>query len=390
MKKLSILLIGLLVIAGFAFGQEIGLAASLSGSATMTFGVDLNTNATGFRNEATADLVVTVVAKATGENAGSMDNLYGKIVIKDYLLKVSPVEGVTGSDGTVEAFIVISPATVKIYAAPGFAMNKAPAIESVNEVDVQTALSNVDGTSINGITITIPVDPITLAIKVASDGDWTENVNNNYVAGADVTLNVSPIKVEAGFVYGWFSAAQLGLSAKATLTLADIMNGLTAAVALDANDGSGNFDIDTLTTVTLNFSEANGDDVKANLALSAFFAPLDPDADMDVQVVFTEPTAGGLADMVGATVKLQLLDLLAGAVEYNIDVTGEYNTGDVKPYFGFGYGTDEVLNLNLGVVLMAGLTGIDNTTITIDYISADLTDPTLDNGVITVATKVAY
>lgn len=386
MKKLSILLIGLLVIAGFAFGQDVALSAALSGSATMTFGVDLNTNATGFRNEASADLVVTVVAKATGENAGSMDNLYGKIVIKDYQLKVSPGDGVTGSDGTVEAFIVISPATVKIYAAPGFAMNKAAAIESGNEVEIQTALANVDGTSINGITITIPVSPLTLAIKVASDGDWTENVNNNYVAGADITVDVAPIKVEAGLVYGWFSAAQLGLSAKATLTLADVVNGLVASFALDANDGSGSFDIDTLTTLTLNISEANADDKKANLAVNAFFAPSTPQADMDVSVAFTEPTAGGLADMLGATVTLQLLDVLA-TLAWNVDVTGEYNTGDVKPYFGFGYGSDSIFNLNVGVVLMAGLTGIDNTTVTIDYVSTDLS---ADNGILTVATKVAY
>jgi len=52
MKKLSILLIGLLLVSGLAFAQDV----TVTGSATLTFGMDLNNNATGFQNEAASSI----------------------------------------------------------------------------------------------------------------------------------------------------------------------------------------------------------------------------------------------------------------------------------------------------------------------------------------------
>jgi hypothetical protein len=85
MKKLSILLIGLLLVAGLAVAQEFDGSVSVDGSATVTFGVDLNTNYTGFANTASSSLSITLVAEGD-VSAGGDDGLYGQIDIEDFSL----------------------------------------------------------------------------------------------------------------------------------------------------------------------------------------------------------------------------------------------------------------------------------------------------------------
>lgn len=397
MKKLSILLIGLLLVAGLAVAQEFDGSVSVSGSASVTFGVDLNTNATGFQNTGSSSISITLVGD-TDLTKGGDDGLYGEITIDSATITAAPGGSVGGSVGSVSAKIVIDPASITIYTAPGFNIDKAVTLEAANEASVSTTLTadNVGGTftvaAIQGITISVPAGPATIDLKVASDGNWEANVDNQYAAGVGVALDIDPVDVGLALTYGWFDAAQIGIGVNAGLSLADVVNGLDITVGADMNipDG-GDLAWDLAAGVTLNISEANADDAMANVALKAYVAPYGvDDMDLDLTLGVTEPEAGGLVDMLSASLAVQLFDLLAPApaeMIWNVDVTGAYNTGDVKPYFGFGYGSDEVFNLNAGVELYAGLTGIDNTTITLDYVSTDLQ---VDNGIITVKVAIAY
>ena len=64
MKKLSILLIGLLLVAGFAVAQEFDGTVEVGGDASVTFGGDLDSQLHGFQNNSTSSIAITLVATA--------------------------------------------------------------------------------------------------------------------------------------------------------------------------------------------------------------------------------------------------------------------------------------------------------------------------------------
>jgi hypothetical protein len=380
MKKLSILLIGLLLVTGLAFA-DFG-DVDVSGSASVTFGVDLNTNYTGFANAASSSVTITLIDEGDGTTGGD-DGLYGEITLEDWELTLSPGDDVVqGSNGTVTAKIIVDPATITIYSAPSFSMDEAAVIDSGTvEGDIKTSLANINGTSINGITISVPAGPATVAVKVASDGDWTENADNEYVVGSHIDLAIAPLDIDLGVMYGWFGVAVLGASLGVEVDVAPA----TIDIGFDLSDASGDIDFDIAAGVDVDLTEENADGDAGMVGVDVYFYP-DTTADLDVALSVSEPEAGGFADMLYATVAFELLDVLE-TLAWNVDVDGGYDTGDIDPYFGFGYGSDEVFDLNVGVVLKAGLTGIDNTAITLDYVSTDLST---DNGIITAEVEVSY
>jgi hypothetical protein len=368
MKKLSILLIGLLLVTGFAFA-DFG-DVDVSGSASVTWGVDLDTNATGFLNAGSSSVTLTLIDEGDGVTTGD-DGLYGEITLTDWSMDITD-STVSGTGGSVDAKIVVSPLEIIIYAAPGMSWGNADALDG--GADVEPALTGAN--TIGGVTLVLPVDPAEVDVYVVSDGDWTSNAANDYAAGADLTVEVAPITVGVGGFYGWFNAAAT-YGATASLDVAlDALEGVDAGVGFDFVDG-GAWDVDFVATV--NLSPENADEEQSNIALAVYYQ-----TDVDVTLGFTETTDGGLMDMLGASVMVELFDNFA---IWNVDVTGEYDTGDVMPYFGFGYGSDSVFDLNVGVELYSGLTGIDNTTITLDYVSTDLST---DNGIITVDATIDY
>jgi hypothetical protein len=376
MKKLSILLIGLLLVTGFAFAVDFAPSVTVDGSASITWGIDLNTNYTGFQNGMTNSIAITFVPEGDASKSGE-DGLYGKIVLDNF-----KATAFTLTAPTITGTIVIDPVSIKIYSAPSFSYDKAPVVDDAN---VSVALGDADNT-IGGVTITVPVDPITLKIMAASDGDWLTNSENDYAVGADVTLAVSPVTVELGFIYGFLDAPTLGISAKVSASVA-VVGGLDVWAGFDgAQPDGGDFDFDLGAGTTLALTEDNADGNSADVTLASHIYLGDPDTDLDLSIGFSEPEAGGLMDMLSATVAVKLLDVLE-TLAYTVDVDGAYNTGDLKPYFGFGYGSDEIFDLNVGVYLYAGLTGIDNTTIKLDYVSTDLST---DNGVITAKVTIDY
>lgn len=401
MKKLSILFLGLLLVAGFAFGNDEFEAVPTTDvdiTASVTWGIDLNTNQTGFVNAGSFDLELwwIDVDDEVDFVRDAMDGLNGYIKLDNAGLKIDG--GVIALAGTVSAKVVIDPIEVLIYGVPSLNLSRAPGIEAVADTpDIGTTITGAN--TVGGIAIKVPVDPITVTLEVASDGDWTTNVNNEYVLGGEVKVEVDPITVNLGATYGWLGAPETGISALVELALADVASGLDVYLGFDGNmpDG-GDFGYDAAAGLVLALSEDNDDDESGDIFLDIYFAPYAApatDIDLDVQFGLSEPEAGGLKDMLYANATVLLADLLGPAdLGWFVDVTGGYDTGDVDPYFGFGFGSDEVINLNVGVALKAGLTGIDNTTITLDYVADDLTDvdPAEANniGIFTIKTAVSF
>jgi len=395
MKKLSILLIGLLLLTGFAFANdefEAVPTTDIDITATMTWGVDLNTGYTGFTNAATwdAELWWLNAADEVGFSKAGDDGLYGSIAITNVNVSVDG-GAVVVSMGAITGKIVLSPITIQIYAAPGMSWGNVAMIDAA---DAGIAPALVAANVIGGFTLILPVDPVTLKVYVVSDGDWITNPNtaNDYAAGADATIAVAPITINLGGFYGWFNAAGTwGGTAKAKVSLADIMNGLDVTVAADFQDGTP-LPWEVGFGTVLNISEANADDAKANVALNVVYGPA---SDLDASVVFTEPKAMGLVDKMAATLTVKLLNLLSGTIGWTADVTGEYTLQDgLTPSFGFGYGSDQVADLMVKLVLGAAFTGIDLTTVTLMYDANDLTSmdavETNDIGIFTIAVGIAF
>jgi hypothetical protein len=388
MKKLSILLIGLLLITGFAVAQEFDGGVEISGSASVTWGVDLNSNATGFVNAGTSSVTITLVAEQDVSASGD-DDLYGEITIAELSLTADATDGaftLGGDSGTITAKIVVSPVEIIIYAGPDMEWGNAESPDDGDVVSVNFADNVAITNAPAGITIVLPVDPASISVYFVSDGDWlaaTENTNNDYAIGTDVEVVVDIITVDLGGYYGWFNASGSWGATAALAVALDVLNGVDVSIGADIVDTSYEVEFGT----TVNLTEANADDDMGNVGVIVSY---DSNDNLDAQLTVTEPTAGGFVDMVGATVVAQLFDLTSGAIVWNIDVTGEYSDGGLRPYFGFGYGSDTIFDLNAGVELGADFTGIDNTTVTLDYISTQLSPAPVDNGIITAMVEVAY
>jgi hypothetical protein len=389
MKKLSILLIGLLLVTGFAFAQEWSPSISVSGSATLTWGVNLNDPMiTGFQNDESASLSIELIASGDLTNGGSDDGLSGSITIAG----VGYSEGGTPAAGDVTAKIVISPIEIIIANAPSMSFGNVTILD-IDGPGVATSI--VGANTIGGVTIVIPVDPVTVDVFLVSDGDWTDNANNDYATGLTATIDVSPLTLDVGVLYGWFEGAKIALTANVGVSVAEVVNGLDANVGFDMEvPDVGDAAWEVGADVTLNFSEANADDDQANVSLGVSYAELD---DLDAELGFSEPTAGGVVDAVGASIAVGLNDI-TGDVEdlsFDIAVDIDYSAGGLSPYAGFTYrSSDDLITAKAGVGLGSDLTGIDLTTIDIDWASTDLTEDGgaagSDLGILTIAFTVSY
>ena len=392
MKKLSILLIGLLLVTGFAFAQEWSPSIDVSGSASVAFGVDLNNMATGFQNDASSSLSVELIAEVDLTTGGD-DGLYGEITLSDVGYSEDGSPGVGG----VSAKIVISPIEIIIYSAPGTGFGNV-AILDVDGGDLAPALAADDGFDNGGITIVIPVDPIEVSIGVLSDGDWTENHLQDYGATVEATISVDPLTIDLGVLYGFAQQRDLGVTANVALSLADVVNGLDAEVGFDgvlAGIEGAELAWEVDAALTLSISEANADDDKANVNLGVSYSE---DDDLDLEVGFTEPTGGGLVDAVGASIAVGVNDLTNDVEDMTFDIAVDidYSANGLTPYAGFTYqSSDDLITAKAGIGLSSDVTGIDNTQVDIAWESDDLTEDggtpaASDLGELVVTVTVSY
>ena len=140
MKKLSILLIGLLLATGFVFAQE----ATVSGSATLTFGVDLdNGNASGFTNEASSSLSI---AWLSGDSATS--GTQGWITLGAWSVSISG-DGLSTGAPSVSAGWTFDPITITIYAGPSFSSGNAASFSFNGDDATDVAAIGIDDVTLS-------------------------------------------------------------------------------------------------------------------------------------------------------------------------------------------------------------------------------------------------
>jgi len=125
MKKAIVLLLALAVLGGAAFAED--LAYTLTGSASLVWGYNLNTEHHGFTNTTSAKLVVPLVAKQSSTHAE--DVITGSITITNFTAGIDTsgtAHPVSASAGTVTAKILFpNDLYIQIASKPDFTVSNA-------------------------------------------------------------------------------------------------------------------------------------------------------------------------------------------------------------------------------------------------------------------------
>jgi hypothetical protein len=392
-----------------ALESNSAIVPAISASATLTLGYDLNSNQVGFQNSEDISAKITWYDDASISKGG--EGWYGSIEVDHITFKMSTDLDAAGDTATIDntasdalsvtAKITNGSVYATIYGAPG-AINETAQVDQA-EFDSGDAASpstagraavlkplyaNASG-NIQGLTIGYGSGMISdISLDIVSDGDWTQNTNNDF--GVKANLDLVPmdlLEVKANALYGMFQASQavVGFGVQPIITVSSIMNGLDVTLGFDGQS-AGSFSWDASAGIVLNLAPENADGDQDNVAVKALYAS---DGQIDSSVAIALNTAGGVMDGVGFKTTVTLTDLTAvnGAMGYGFDVWAEYNKGGLNPFAELYMDSAPVTAVQVGVSLTSDLTGIENTTFTLKYYTQDVS---ADKGLITFATEIAY
>lgn len=308
---------------------------------------DLMGVAVGFMNE-----MVTVEAKIANRNDGFMDSTDSDVeLVDDY--------------GT------------------GF-------INDLSDGDTETYVGNTVGYILGAAVTLNPAEGITIPVSFSVDMTAAQDSYMAFGAAPSITMGMLTIDLPVDYVsIDPMSGFEVGPSISYCLTEAGGSN-----VALDFVYGS-------YTDVAISntyFNDANDNGV-ADAGESVTVTDTIENAVADLSVTFTETEEKGFVPNLAATVELGLVDMMDylgddADMGWDVDADLSYNMAGLKPYVNFGYGSNEVFDLGLGVELAAAFTGLDNTTVTLDYTNEALTESSTgadtEKGRVTVDVTVAF
>jgi hypothetical protein len=365
MKKIALLIALMTVCALTTYAQ---IAVTVTGSSELTFGVDLDDPlATGFTNANVSNISFTLVSGSAEK--GAEEAVYGWIKVTGMTIDMNTGDGDTAlvyNAGSTEAKIIFPGGWVKIS---GY-NSGLDFIDNVQDADgvaaVAPAVTNNGG-------FTVGIDgAFAVEISLFSFTDWT--ADNNYGAHVKATLTAAPVTVAVAACMGLVENPTIGVGAKLTLAAAPI--NLWAGVDLDLTEGAANmYEIGAGLTFT----------VVADMTIAASMS-MDEVYGLDAKVVVTEGDGDkGIVPVVGMGITLGLYNLLDDPAVWTLDVTANAAIPKGKIFAEFGMGSDEIVNLTVGVEM--GL--ITNVTNTLKYVSTQLSPEPVDAGQILFITKIS-
>ena len=167
---------------------QAGPAVELTGSSTLTFGMDLGTNATGFKNESTMDLKVTIIPEQTAErNSEGMrdetDDVYAHIKLENFKWEVASADhsGKTTAP-SITTSLFMGPFSVQTFTAPTIHIDYVDDDDADKKGATHPGLGfkdfspDVETTyyGSGGLTVGYKIAPVTLSLGVLSAQDWTD------------------------------------------------------------------------------------------------------------------------------------------------------------------------------------------------------------------------
>jgi hypothetical protein len=173
---------------------QAGPAVEVTGSSTLTFGMDLGTNATGFKNESAMDLKVTIIPEQTAERNSEgkrdeTDDLYAHIKLENFKWEVTSADhsGKTSAPA-ITTSLFMGPFSLKTFTAPTIHIDYVDDDDAEKKADGLTHPGlgypdfspDVDTTykGSGGLTLGYEIDPVTLSLGVLSAQDWTDTVDD--------------------------------------------------------------------------------------------------------------------------------------------------------------------------------------------------------------------
>jgi len=387
MKRIALLTVLLLVVgltAGFAV--DVKPTVAITGTASLSWGYNLDTGDTGFLNAADSSFRVSFLAEDGTDTHAGTGAMYGSITISNVELfwnADSAAGAWTGGllDADIAAKIVITPFEIGVYAAPGMTQDFFGAFEDadvpdlvVDEDEVAFAMAGSAFATNYGTWITGTFGPAAVTLKVVSDGDWAKAGTAAVAAGADTYTLFVADGTEVSDGTGDYVVASSGVDAAAGALTAGLYyfkktagSAAVAATTQSNNYAFGGEAVLTFAPLTVSAGAYYGTDlsfygkvaldmapivawgaVEANmptagmvltagggltftittgttLAASAWYG--DAAQGLDLNVVFTEPEAG-LVPALDATVTFNLLDVGDfKASEWEAKVAAGYKVG---------------------------------------------------------------
>lgn len=364
MKKLIVLLLALA-----AIGAVSAQTPALTANSTLSWGVDLDTGYTGFKNASTLTFKVPFTFGGALAKKGE-SGWRGEITVANLWFVLSDAQLKTGdalvftdwndkdSDGvkdsgeyaTLSAFITDGTWKLSVSSKNSFDFANADALydgDVVVALDADTA----------GTTLSYASGALGFGVTAASKGDWTLNASNEYSFGANVSYKVSDaLTVTGAAAYDLLDAdKELGFTAGVKYSAAPLVVALNSDMLV-----LGGFDADALLEV--DFAVMEGLDAY----LDAYYSM----GDNDVEVLVGADYA---VDPVEAGVWFGLEDPLTG-MAYDFGVYGGYTLAvneATKLYVYVEYTSDFTGSGALVPYAKLTNTAVANTTLTVEYNAGD-------------------
>lgn len=431
MRKIALLTIPLLVLGLFSLSAEMmidptGVTVEVSGEATLTWGIDLDTNATGFKSADKSDLKVTIIPKQSTDTGMMMDSddLYAYIELKDFKWEVTSADGSgkTTAPG-ITAKLIMGPLSIKTFALPDVKVDYVDSNDDDDDPDKEDEFPGPDFADVAtsygssaGLTVAYDIDPVMLSLGVVSENDWiddgpadkahadchihdmttgavtackedkTDNQNdeNAYAFLGTVNLDIgenADLEAKVAYAHEYSTGMDdIGIGAKATFNLGDITPVIAFDTAIPSDGETVPWDVGG--SVKWNLSADEKSSVSTHLMMHS---PRDGESKLYVSMSLVEGNGDeGALEGMGAELTVGLDDA-AGDSNWNAKVSGSYLVEGIKPYFNVAFGSadDATTSFSAGLEL----TMISHLTTMIEYASDDIE---ADKGAVTTALKISY
>lgn len=431
MRKFSLVLAALLIVASGAFAQEINPVLTFEAEAESVFGVNLDGTAssddgatTGFDVSTDVTLEIEFVEEQTAEFGEG--ETYGWIEVEDFKI-VADGDGagaLTVTDGSVTGKVFFGPAYI-LVATAGDAVNQGELGLKLSQTilaDAADFISLDPATTAVALGFDVP-DLLNIEAVVASEStdaepDWATNHSNEYALALLSEITVDALTVEVDAVT-WVNQdadddaatdnsndfgvpAAVGLGFEYTLPLNDAID-LVPYLGADLLSGDDTMDFEVIAGVNALWAGIGTDDddqtifgeeaaVTSGVGLEFGYATFD-DAEENLLWVRTglyeDEGDDGLLPVVGGALLVEYLLGSDAAPAYTngaLGVGAEVNAdlGVVSPYFGLMTANTDLDDGDFALTLNVGtdIDVISNVTFTVDYASGNLLSDADDSAIV--------
>lgn len=429
MKKIALVLLALAITFPLVAGDVDGATVSISGDATTTFGIDLDTNATGFTNTLNAKLKLDFGLGTEGTGSGMEDGaIYGEVLFDEIAITTIENNNADIADGLLEMDIDLEYA--KIIGPTWWVSVKGSDAGIDYENATQNGIIGVAAAwdeqadnagnavaSSGGFEAGLDLGVASVELSAFSMTDWTDTSDDDNAYGVKAELILSAVEnltvkaaVNTGFGADADTTLNDDLGFGALLSYAIGVNDdvtITPEIGLDIrmldDDAGMNMAIGNGVTITLAGDEiedaedavqdsagdsyAWDDGVNSGLTLGwSYYIPADDT--IDPSLGLQAHLGVSMIENMQLAIGFEASDLMdSDNGQMGLAVYADYVAGIVKPYGGMFMLVDGEMILDLGLELNDILPHVS---LAIRYNSGDLAADTPVNGIAKVEAKVSY